>query len=213
MALTLKGISRSRDAAYELDDTVRRPRARAGPMASGRHSDVPRRRRVEQFEFRPPTSAEVLDWMGILTRAHDGWINLLPGVPEEEVEAPTRSVFSALFGTAQPAVSMCTWMPPGEVRGTATEQTIGILHPRGRFAASQLAELGVPVPSSWRVSQDHAKRGLIIHAPAGAPGHEVLDWMLRAGAVLAVIPLTGTWQARVFQPRSAPAPPERPITS
>ncbi len=164
------------------------------------------RRSVEELEFRPPTTAAVLDWMRALSEAHDGWMNLLPGVPEDEVEPPSRGVFSALFGTAQPPVSMCTWMPAGGGRGGTGVQSVGILHPRGRRAAPQLAELGVPVPSGWRVRQDHSRRGLIVHPPAGASTPEVLDWMLRAGTALAVAPLTGTWQARVFLPRQASAP-------
>lgn len=142
--------------------------------------------------------------MRALAEAHDGWINLLPGVPEEEAERPPRGVFSALFGSAQPPVSMCTWMPAA-AGGGAAEQSVGIMHPRGRHAAAQLAELGVPVPSGWRVSQDHARRGLIVHPPADGSPVEVLDWTLRAGAALAVVPLTGMWQARVFLPRSASA--------
>ncbi len=163
------------------------------------------RRRVEELEFRPPTAAAVLDRMRVLSEAHDGWINLLPGVPEDEVEPPSRGVFSALFGTAQPPVSMCTWMPAGGGRRGTGEQSLGILHPRGRRAASQLAELGVPVPPGWRVGQDHSRRGLIVRPLAAASASEVLDWMLRAGTALALAPLTGTWQARVFLPRQPSA--------
>jgi hypothetical protein len=161
------------------------------------------RRHIEQFEFRPPTTAPVLEQMRALSEAHDGWINLLPGVPEEDAEPPSRGVFSALFGTTQPPVSMCTWMPAGSGGGGSGEQSIGVLHPRGRHVVAQLAELGVPVPSSWRVSQDHARRGLIVHPLPGASQPEMLDWMLRAGAVLSVAPLTGMWQARIFHPRAA----------
>jgi hypothetical protein len=171
------------------------------------------RRPVEELEFLPPTAVRVLDRMRALAQAHDGWINFLPGVPEYEVEPPSQGVFSALFGTAQPPVTMCTWMPAGSGRGGTAEQRIGILHPRGRRAASQLRELGVPVPSSWRVSQDHAKRGLIVHPLPGVSLSEVLDWTLRAGAALAVAPLTGTWQAQVFLPRRRQPPPDRSATS
>ncbi len=157
---------------------------------------------VEELEFRPPTTGPVLDRMRALIEAHDGWLNLLPGVPEEEAEPPSQGIFSALFGNAQPPVSMCTWMPEGGGRGVPGEQTVGVLHPRGRHAVAQLAELGAPVPSSWRVSQDHSRRGLIVHPLPGASPPEVLDWMLRAGAVLAVVPLTGMWQARFFLPRT-----------
>lgn len=155
---------------------------------------------MEQFEFRPPTTAAVLERMGTLSEAGDGWLNLLPGVPEEEVVPPPGGVLSTLFGTARPPVSMCTWMPAASGRRGAGQQSIGILHPRGRRAVAQLVELGVPVPSGWRVSQDNPRRGLIVLPLPGAPLAEVLDWALRAGAALAGVPLTGTWQARVFFP-------------
>jgi len=153
-----------------------------------------------ELEFRPPTTAPVLDRMGVLSAAHDGWINLLPGVPDE-VEPPSRGVFSAIFGSAQEPVSMCTWMPPRAGQGPESAR-IGILHPRGRYAANQLSELGAPVPAGWRVGQDHARRGLILHPAPAASREELLDWMLRAGAALAVVPLTGMWQARVYLPRA-----------
>ncbi len=175
-------------------------RVRLAFSDSCRHSGMPSRRPVEQFEFRPPTTAVVVDRMRVLSEAGDGWLNLLPGVPEEEAEPARSGVLSTLFGTARPPVSMCTWMPAASGRRGTGEQSIGILHPRGRRAAAQLAELGVPVPSSWRVSQDHARRGLIVHPLPGASPIEVLDWTLRAGAALAGVPLTGTWQARVFLP-------------
>ena len=160
-----------------------------------------RRRTVEEIEFDPASTARVLEVMARLGEAGDGWVNLLPGVPEEEVEESPRSVFSALFGNAQPPVSMCTWMPPkpgGSARG---DQTLGIMHPRGRHAVSQLASMGVLVPAGWRVRQDHARRGVILHPPAAASYEVVLDWALRAGASLAIIPLTGRWKAQVFLPR------------
>jgi hypothetical protein len=156
---------------------------------------------MERIEFRPPTSASVLERMRILSDAHDGWINLLPGVPEEEVVPSSSGVFSTLFGNAEAPVSMCTWMPAGSSRSGKREQTVGLLHPRGRDAVAQLARLEVAVPSVWRVGQDHPRRGLVLHPGAGASAQEVLDWMLRAGAALALVPLTGMWQARVYLPR------------
>jgi hypothetical protein len=160
-----------------------------------------RRRRVEEFEFLPATVVAVLARMDALSAAHDGWINVLPGVPEEEVDAPSGGVFSALFGTAQAPVSMCTWIPSAAGRRGASEETVGVLHPRGRVVVRQLETLGVPLPGGWRVRQDHGRRGLVVHPPPETPHAVVLDWMLRAGAALAIVPLTGTWQARVFLPR------------
>lgn len=160
------------------------------------------RRAVEELELVPPGVEPVLARMEELSDAGDGWINLLPGVPEEEVQEPPRSVFTALFGSAQPPVTMCTWVAGR--RGEAP--TVGISHPRGRFAARQLAALGVPVPDRWRVRQDHGRRGLVVRPPVDVPHADVLEWMLRAGAALAMMPLTGSWLARVHLPRLSHPP-------
>jgi hypothetical protein len=156
-------------------------------------------RPVETIEFEPSSAVAVVERMDQLAAAGDGWINLMPGVPEEAVEEPPRGVFSALFGTTQAPVSMGTWMPPGARR--ASEETLGFMHPRGRGAVGQLASAGIMVPSGWRVGQDHGRRGLILHPVAGTPHSEVLSWSLRAGAALTAVPLTGRWQARVYLPR------------
>lgn len=154
---------------------------------------------METIEFDPGAPGAVVARMDELTSAGEGWINLMPGVPEEEVEEPPRGVFSALFGTAQAPVSMGTWMPAAGGRRSG-EETVGIMHPRGRRAVDELASAGVMVPAGWRVGQDHPRRGLIVHPPVGTPHVEVLAWALRAGAVLAVVPLTGSWEARVYLP-------------
>ena len=169
-----------------------------------------RRRTVEELELEPPEGTEAVVWrMDRLAEAHDGWINLLPGVPEEDVEAPTAGVFSAFFGTAQPPVSMCTWMPAGAPRARAArtgragrlEETVGVMHPRGRGAAGLLASSGVPLPAGWTLRQDHVRRGLLVRPAAGTRHDAVLAWMLAAGSVLSLVPLTGRWKARVYLPR------------
>lgn len=156
---------------------------------------------METIDFDPPDAASVVTRMDELAAAGDGWINLMPGVPEEEADEPSGGVLSVLFGTAQPPVSMGTWMPAGARRRGDGEETVGFMHPRGRGAVDQLASAGVLLPAGWRVRQDHARRGLIVHPAPGTPHADVLSWSLRAGAALAVVPLTGRWQARVYLPR------------
>lgn len=173
----------------------------AAPVDKGMHP----KRAVEQVVFVPHAAAPVLEWMDRLSHAHDGWINLLPGVPDEEVEERGGGFFSVLFGSAQPPVSMCTWMPGRGQAPAAALETVGIMHPgRGR-AGSLLTAAGVAVPSSWRVRQDHVRRGMILHPLPGAPHGETLAWMLRAGAALAIVPLTGSWQAAIYLPRATGA--------
>lgn len=142
----------------------------------------------------------VVEQMARLADAEDGWINLLPGVDDEEAVEPGRpSALPALFGSAQSPVTMGTWVPSRRGRHGG-EVTVGIVHPRGRHAVAQLSSMDIALPDGWHVRQDHARRGLIVLAPVTAPHADVLDWMLRAGAALAATPLTGSWQARVFQP-------------
>jgi len=158
-------------------------------------------RRVEEVEFVPAAPQPVLDWMGRLARARDGWINLMPGVDGAEVDESRRpSFFSSLFGSAQPPVTMCTWMPPRGGRHPGDEITVGIMHARGRHAIRQLADQGISLPPGWRVRQDHARRGLVVMAPDVAPSVGVLDWALRAGSALTAVDLTGSWKARVYLP-------------
>lgn len=162
-------------------------------------------RRRQEIEFAPRDAEAVVEVMDRLTSAGDGWINLIPGVPEEEAEVErgqSGSAFSALFGTAQPPVSMATWLPPRGGRRPSVEQTVGIMHPKGARAVPQLAEAGSPVPAGWRVAQDHPRRGLVVHPPAAAAHDRVLGWAMQAAACLAVVPLTGAWKAVVHLPRS-----------
>ncbi|MGH9092917.1 MAG: hypothetical protein ACRDZR_16295, partial [Acidimicrobiales bacterium] len=91
------------------------------------------------------------------------------------------------------------WMPARHGR-RARGVTLGIMHQRGRRAVAQLEAVGIPLPEGWRVRQDHNRRGLIVLPPEWAPHAEVLAWALRAGAALAAAPLTGSWQARVYEP-------------
>jgi hypothetical protein len=161
-------------------------------------------RDVVEIVFDPADAGRVVQEMARLARARSGWINFLPGVEDDEAEGPAPpSAFSWLTGWKQAPVTMATWMPPRGGRRPTDEVTIGIMHPRGRLVIAQLAELGVPLPEGWRVRQDHNRRGLIVLAPASADHGEVLSWTCRAAAALATTPLTGTWQARVFQPDPA----------
>jgi len=158
-------------------------------------------RDIDTFEFDPSDASRVTEAMEHLAGANDGWINLLPGVSEEGVPEHGRAgIFGGVFGSPQAPVAMGTWIPAKKSRPNAVA-TIGILHPRGRRAVSQLAALGVALPSGWQVRQDHARRGLIVRVPASERQGAVLDWALAAGTTLSMVPLTGMWEARVYQPR------------
>lgn len=155
-----------------------------------------RHRPVEAVEFTPPDVGAVVEWMAVLSSAGDGWVNLLPGVPEDAVEEPPRTVFTAIFGSARPPVTMCTWMPARH----GQPPTVGVSHPGDGRAVPQLVAAGIPLPHGWRLRQDHVRRGLVAETAPDADPAGVLDWLLRAGELLARVPLTGTWQARVHLP-------------
>jgi hypothetical protein len=75
---------------------------------------------------------------------------------------------------------------------------LGILHQSGPKAARALAESGVAVPEGWVVLSDHPRRGLVVAVHPDSAPLDVLDWLLRAGAALTRVPLTGAWQAAVY---------------
>ena len=66
------------------------------------------------------------------------------------------------------------------------------------LAAFNIAYAVFEVPTGWRVRQDHPRRGLVIMVPAEQDHDSTLSWLLRAGAALSAVPLTGAWRAAVF---------------
>lgn len=158
------------------------------------------RRQTRTIEFTPPDVTPVADYLAQVTEAADGWINLLPGVDMEEERPVAPSGLFGLFGNRQPPVTMCTLMPPKKDRQVSEGVTVGLLHPTGGRAVARLAEAGVTMPPGWLVRQDHARRGLVVRAPVGAPGAEVIGWSIRAGTALCREEMTGRWQAVVYLP-------------
>jgi hypothetical protein len=158
------------------------------------------RRKTLTIEFVPPDDGEVAARLARVRGAGDGWINLLPGVPEDspDIEPPT-GLFS-FFGSRQPAVTMATLMPLRLNRRSRDDMTVGLMHPTGAKAVARLAEEGVVVPEGWVVRQDHPRRGLLLSVPAAASGPDVIDWCVRAGTTLCRTEMTGRWQAVVYLP-------------
>jgi hypothetical protein len=154
----------------------------------------------EYLEFEPDARAEVVARMEAIAgdrAGRGGWINLHPAV-DDDTEVPEGSSLFGLFSATGPAVPICTWMP-GRWRGdTRDPVSIGVQHAAGPRAVARLGALGVDVPEGWRVRQDHPRRGLVILVPADQDEDSTLRWLLRAGAALSAVALTGTWRADVF---------------
>ncbi len=157
-------------------------------------------RRVEKLEFTPEDPSAVLGHMAALTEAHDGWINLLPGLPDLEVAAPTaQGPLASLFSSQRVGVTMATWMPPGAGRrGSAA--SLGIMHPPGR-ALPVLRQADAAPPAGWSMRQDHVRRGLVLELPKEVADPDVLAWAVRAATVLCTETMTGRWRADVHLPR------------
>ena len=118
-----------------------------------------------------------------------GWVNLDPEV-DPEVHVPTRSLISLAFTSRGPDAPLLTWTPASAKEPTA----LGVQHGAGPKVARQLE-----IPPTWRVAQDHPRRGIVVLVPPGEDDdhRRLLDWLLTAGTALATVPLTGWWRATV----------------
>jgi hypothetical protein len=152
---------------------------------------------LERFEFWPDDPSAVVARLEGMVAARQGWCNLLPGVVDEDDDRrPTVQMpLAAMFGTRSTGVAMGTIMAPHGRR--SSDVTVGLMHPRGRRVVAQLAELGFPLPPGWRVTQDHARRGLVVEVPATEDLDALVRWVVGAGAAVCTVPLTGSWQAEV----------------
>jgi hypothetical protein len=157
----------------------------------------------EHLEFEPDARVEVVARMDAIAGdrgTRGGWINFHPGVADD-TEVPEGSSLFGIFSASGPAVPICTWMP-GKWRGDGRDPaSIGVQHAAGPRAVARLGSVGVEVPAEWRVRQDHPRRGVVIMVPADQENDTILDWLLRAGAALCPVPLTGTWRADIFAKR------------
>lgn len=141
------------------------------------------------------------DLEGIVARMADladgsGWMVLDGAVAEDDVPPP--AAFGGLFTAKGPDVPELSWVP-GEQGGRRPQPlSVGIRHAAGPKAKLRLAEAGHPVPPGWRVVQDNPRRGLVAQVPGTEAESAVLDWLLGAAAILATVPLTGTWRARIY---------------
>jgi hypothetical protein len=144
-------------------------------------------------EFRSDDRGRILAHMDAASARRRGWMNLQPVPVNEEEAATTTSIFS---GPSPPKLPLCTWKV--EERRGRVETTLGIQHGMGTRIAARLRETGVTAAPEWRVLQDHRRRGLVVLVPQDAESEVVLDWLLRAGELLALVATTGNWAAELY---------------
>ncbi len=124
-----------------------------------------------------------------------GWMVFDAAVAEDDVPPP--AAFGGLFTAKGPAVPELSWVPGAPGRHRREPLAVGIRHGAGPKAKLRLAEAGVPVPDGWYVIQDNPRRGFVAQVPDTVPDADVLDWLLRAAAVLAAVPLSGDWRVMI----------------
>jgi hypothetical protein len=157
-------------------------------------------REGETFSFFPDDPSEVVERMDSLGASHKGWINLVPEVREEDEPDPPVGLGTLFTGTVH-EIPICTWAAGKEGRRGVEPDSIGIQHNTGTKVVARLASLDVAIPPRWRWRQDHPRRGLVVLVPLDVSHAEQISWLLRAGAVLSTVPLTGRWEARVRRGR------------
>jgi len=145
-------------------------------------------------EFRDDDRGRVLAHMDAALARRRGWMNLQPVPVHEEEAATTTSIFS---GPSPPKLPLCTWKV--EERRGRIETTLGIQHGVGSRIAPHLRQAGVSAAPGWRVLQDHRRRGLVLQVPPDAEHEVVLDWLMRAGQLLALVDTTGSWAAELYE--------------
>ncbi|MGI8776381.1 MAG: hypothetical protein ACR2LJ_03110 [Acidimicrobiales bacterium] len=147
----------------------------------------------DEIVFRADDRTELVACMSRLARSHDGWVNISPVLPEG-VEPPRQGLL-AFLGARGPEALLATWVPGRARRDGFEPTTVGLQHSAGKKVVARLADSGLPVPEGWRVTQDHAARGVVATVGDGADLDEVAAWLLGAAERVATSPLTGRWRA------------------
>lgn len=147
-------------------------------------------------------AALALDVMTEMRARQQGWVNVVPEIPDD-VRVPSTPGVLAVFSKRGPAVPMGTWTAPTVAGSRREPAQVGIQHGIAARAVERLGRTTVAVPSDWRVVQDHPRRGLVAIPPVDGVDAEVLDWILAALDELCRVPTTGRFLAYVYEPGRA----------
>jgi hypothetical protein len=133
-----------------------------------------------------------------------GWVNVLPRIPTDVPIPATPGPF-AVFSKRGPAVPMASWvveLPRSAGRtagGVVLPPTveIGLQH----AAARRVAEMLGPIPDGFRVTQDHARRGLVLEAQSvnEVDVETTVDWLLQCLGGLCRVESHGDFDAVVYR--------------
>lgn len=153
----------------------------------------------DEFEFQPEDAGRVIDHMVRLGAVHRGWVNLQPGVREEDAP-PQASGLAFLFASSVHDVPVCTWVAGRTSRhGEVAPDSLGVQHAAGTRIVARLPDMGFALGQGWRWVQDNPRRGLVVLTPPGTPAAVQLQWLLGVGAGLSTVTLTGDWLATAYE--------------
>ena len=156
-------------------------------------------RLINRVNFNAIELTQIVAYMSQLADAGDGWINLIPKI-SDGAEKSTSLGFFTLFGGGGTGVTMCTWIPGSHDQTGRNRPSLGITHVTGHRAVGQLLTLGVSIPESWLVEQDHPRRGLVLRIPPTETPERVLAWALQAMAGLMTGGPVRGWRADIYLP-------------
>jgi hypothetical protein len=154
----------------------------------------------EELEFDAERPEPVVRHMERLGSDHRGWVNLQPGIHEEDAPPPPTPI-GLVFSADLYEVPVCTWVAGNVTRHGLAPDSLGVQHATGPRVVARLASLGHPLPEGWRWVQDHPRRGLVARPPVGTGYQEEVAWLIGAGTALCAVPLTGKWRALVYEGR------------
>ncbi|MDH3753002.1 MAG: hypothetical protein OEU32_03935 [Acidimicrobiia bacterium] len=154
---------------------------------------------------------EVVDHLHEMQRLADGrrWANFRPVLPDEVMARAGKR--PSIFSARGPLIPNGTWVPTWTNRkGEVTPTQAGLEHSAGREAATALADAGIDLPDRWLVQQNHTKRGMTFVLPDHQNPAIAVDFLTRAGIVLAGVPVTDKWVAIfMIQERGRRGAPDR----
>ena len=125
-----------------------------------------------------------------------GWVNLRPDFGDDGPRAPKPSWFSGR-GPILPLVSLVPGTPARD--STARPLMVGIEHGAGPKAVAKLRDAGLGPDGTWRVRQDHGRRGIVIEVAQDSPVEAVLRWALAAADNLCSLRLPDSWEAEIWE--------------
>lgn len=138
------------------------------------------------------------DRMDLLSTVGRGWINVVPQIPEDIDVPPTPGIL-AIFNKRGPAVPLGTWTASKLTNRGAEPSEVGVQHGAGRKVREELDGTAGAVPETWRMLQDHPRRGLVAQPAPGTSNIEIATWLFGVLGALCRVPRTVNFLVFVYE--------------